>query len=161
MLKIQTCISGYPQLHIALIRDTGTIEDFTTDGERNETFPKLPKRKYSDDYPDNICCKDFDYIPYNIFGVYHNREMHFLTCNPKAVVTKYHIDSNRIEKLPHSKIPHDHLFTDVKGFQVGKYFWIIGGMIPPDNQWAPMNFNKGWSIIQLWLISGHHLCRQA
>ena len=68
--------------------------------------------------------------------------MHFLTCNPKAVVTKYHIDSNRIEKLPHSKIPHDHLFTDVKGFQVGKYFWIIGGMIPPDNQWAPMNVNK-------------------
>ena len=43
------------------------------------------------------------------------------------------------DKVPDSRIPNNHFFTDVKGLQVGKYFWIFGGFVPPTNQWESMD----------------------
>ena len=44
------------------------------------------------------------------------------------------------DKVPDSRIPNNHFFADVKGLQVGKYFWIFGGFVPPNNQWESMDF---------------------
>ena len=74
--------------------------------------------------------------------MYHDKFLYFLTCNPKEGVTKYNIDKHRKEKVPDSKIPNNHLFTDVKGLQVGKYFWIFGGIVPSTNQWESINFQQ-------------------
>ena len=90
---------GYPQLHIAIVSATGIIDDYTQDGEKNRTFPRFQNKRYSDHYPNNNCCKGFSSIPYNIFGVYHDRVLYFLTCNPKEGVTKYNIDNHHKEKV--------------------------------------------------------------
>ena len=46
------------------------------------------------------------------------------------------------DKVPDSRIPNNPFFTDVKGLQVGKYFWIFGGFVPSTNKWESMDINE-------------------
>ena len=103
-----------------MITNSGLIEDYTNDGEKNRTFPHLKQTYYEDFFPGA-----FKSMPYDIFGVYHNNFLHFLSCDTEKSVKIYHIDNHRMESIPDSKIPNVHLLN-VKGLQVGKYFWIYG-----------------------------------
>ena len=117
-----------------MITNSGFIEDYTNDGEKNRTFPNLKQTYYSDYFPG---VKAFKSIPYDIFGVYHNNFLHFISCDTEKSVKIYHIDNHRMESIPDSKIPNVHLLN-VKGLQVGKYFWIFGGIIPLTSKWQPI-----------------------
>ena len=112
-----------------MITNSGIIEDYTSDGEKNRTFPQLPSSQISDDFPGK---QGFYSIHYNIFGVYHNNGLHFLTCDPSTSVKIYHIDNHRMENVPDSKIPHLHLLN-VKGKTIHNRF---AEKIHPDG--------KGW-----------------
>ena len=87
-----------------MITNSGLIEDYTTDGVKNRTFPKLQKTHYSYDSSD-VKGSTYSTIPYNIYGVYFSSVLHFISCDPHASVKIYHIDNDRMESIPDSKIP--------------------------------------------------------
>ena len=109
---------------MAIISDVGLIKDFTIDGSKNNTFPKLPMKQQNPGTHGTI------EESYKYFGVYHNKSLHYLSCNVDAYVTKHIIDegSKSHRKIPNSKIPNMHAGShNVQGIRVGKYFWIMGG----------------------------------
>jgi hypothetical protein len=75
------------------------INDFTIDGEKNATFPKLPMKQESIINP----AASFDY-----FGVYHKNFLYYLSNNVDAFVIRHEIDkgSKSHIEIPSSKIPN-------------------------------------------------------
>ena len=41
---------GFPQWHVAMVRQDGTIKAFPMDGLEYSLFPKLPKKKFGNYY---------------------------------------------------------------------------------------------------------------
>ena len=82
------------------------IEDFTIDGKKNVTFPKLPTKKHLFDQ------QNFANPPaaYDYFGVYHKKFIYYLSNNVDASVIRHEIDkgSKSHSELPGSKIPNSH-----------------------------------------------------
>ena len=76
-----------------MITNSGLIEDYTNDGEKNRTFPHLKQTYYTNYFPG---VKGFKSVPYNNFGVYYNNFLHFLSCDTEKSVKIYHIDNKRI-----------------------------------------------------------------
>ena len=72
---------------MALISDFGNITDFTISGIKNNTFPKFLKTTDEEVY--------FGTSRYAYFGVYHDKSIYFLPCNPDLLVTKYDVDENK------------------------------------------------------------------
>ena len=102
---------------MALISDFGNITDFTIEGIENNTFPKLPEKTNEEVH--------FGTSRYAYFGVYHDKYIYFLPCNPDLLVTKYDIDENKHRLVPNSLVPNHHVTQTVKGLRVGNYFWIL------------------------------------
>ena len=78
---------------MALVSDFGIVNDFTIDGSKNETFPKLPKK---------ICPFLFARYKYPYFGVYSNNSIFFLSCSPNTLVTEYKINEDNHGTIPKS-----------------------------------------------------------
>ena len=109
---------GFPKLQMALISDIGNITDFTMGGINNDnTFPQLPKKTNEEVY--------FGTAIYDYFGVYHDKSIYFLPCNPDLLVTKYDVDENKHSTVPNSFALNHHVGEKVKGLRVGNYFWIM------------------------------------
>ena len=102
---------------MALISDFGNITDFTIAGINNNTIPKLPKTTNEAVY---LGTEIYDY-----FGVYHDKYIYFLPCNPDLLVTKYDVDENKHSTVPNSLALNHHVGKIVKGLRVGNYFWIM------------------------------------
>ena len=79
------------------------IEDFTIDGKKNVTFPKLPMKKHLFEQHE---------AGYDYFGVYHKKFLYYLSNNVDASVIRHEIDkgSKSHIEIPGSKIPNSHLF---------------------------------------------------
>ena len=108
---------GFPKLHMALISDFGNITDFTMDGIKNDTFFQLPQKTNEEVF--------FGTSRYAYFGVYHDKYIYFLPCNPDLLVTKYDIDEKKHRSVPNSLVPNHHVGEIVKGLRVGNYFWLM------------------------------------
>ena len=102
---------------MALISDFGNITDFTIGEIKNNTFPKLPKTTNEAVY---LGTEIYDY-----FGVYHDKYIYFLPCNPDLLVTKYNVDENKHSTVQNSLALNHHVGEIVKGLRVGNYFWIM------------------------------------
>ena len=91
------------------------IEDFTIDGKKNVTFPKLPMKK-------DIIEQQHGFNPVaanDYFGVYHKKSLYYLSNNVDASVIRHGIDkgSKSHIEIPGSKIPNSHflgMFNVVK-----------------------------------------------
>ena len=92
---------------MALISDFGNITDFTMGGIKNNTFPKLPKKTNEEVY--------FGTKAYDYFGVYHDKFIYFLPCNPNQLVTKYEVDENKHSTVPNSFPLNNYIGQTVKG----------------------------------------------
>ena len=97
-------VIGFPKLHIALISDFGFIEDFTIDGKKNVTFPKLPMKRDLFVQQNVVNPK----ASYDYFGVYHRNSLYYLSNNIDANVIRHEVDkgSKSHFKIPGSKIPN-------------------------------------------------------
>ena len=102
---------------MALICDFGNITDFTIEGIKNNTFLQLPKTTNEEVF--------FGTSRYAYFGVYHDKSIYFLPCNPDLLVTKYDVDENKHSTVPNSFALNHHVGEKVKGLRVGNYFWIM------------------------------------
>ena len=103
---------------MALISDFGNITDFTIGGiNNNNTFPQLPKKTNEKVY--------YGTDIYDYFGVYHDKSIFFLPCNPDLLVTKFDVDENKHSTVPNSLAINHHVGEKVKGLRVGNYFWIM------------------------------------
>ena len=117
---------------MALISDFGNITDFTIGGIKNNTFPQLPKKTNEAVY--------FGTSIYDYFGVYHDKSIYFLPCNPDLLVTKYDVDENNHRTVPNSFALNHHVGDHVKGLRVGNYFWI---MINRINEYSKSPLHSG------------------
>ena len=115
---------GFPILHLAILTDTGLLDDFSIEGKKNRTFLKLQEEKTKDSAGSHIALP-----PYAKFAFYYKSSIYFLTCNPDGLVIKYNIDDNSHRTIPDSLIPNLQLIY-AKGIQVGNYFWIFDGTGP-------------------------------
>ena len=80
------------------------IEDFTIDGKKNVTFPKLPMKKdlfEQENLVHPTAANDY-------FGVYHKNFLYYLSNNLDASVIRHEIDkgSKSHIEIPGSKIPN-------------------------------------------------------
>ena len=126
---------------MALISDFGNITDFTIGGIKNNTFPQLPKKTNEAVY--------FGTSIYDYFGVYHDKSIYFLPCNPDLLVTKYDVDENKHSTVPNSLALNHHVGEIVKGLRVGNYFWI---MINRINEYSNSPLHSGKIIFQTFSI---------
>ena len=117
---------------MALISDFGNITDFTIGRIKYNTFPQLPKKTNEAVY--------FGTSIYDYFGVYHDKSIYFLPCNPDMLVTKYDVDENKHSTVPNSFALNHHVGDHVKGLRVGNYFWI---MINRINEYSKSPLHSG------------------
>ena len=117
---------------MALISDFGNITDFTIGGIKNNTFLQLPKTTNEAVYMGTSI--------YDYFGVYHDKSIYFLPCNPDLLVTKYDVDENKHSTVPNSFALNHHVGDHVKGLRVGNYFWI---MINRINEYSKSPLHSG------------------
>ena len=99
-------VIGFPKLHLALISAFGFIEDFTIDGKKNVTFPKLPMK--NDLFSQQNVANPAGVQDY--FGIYHKKFLYYLSNNVDASVIRHEIDkgSKSHIEVPGSKIPNSH-----------------------------------------------------
>ena len=160
------------------------IEDFTIDGKKNETFPKLPMKK-----------EHYSEVAYEYFGVYHKKFLYYLSNNIDASVIRHEIDkgSKSHMEIPGSKIPNNHLLGmynvvkllgsnvialsgkctcvkcdnshfiflsmigSVQGVRLGNLFWVLGGFKSNSlawDTWIPQEKTSIWTIKKEKWIQG-------
>ena len=117
-------------MHVALISPEGFIEDFTIEGMKNDSFPKLSKTKFNK----HICYfQDIYYygIEFQWLGFFFENYLNYVPCNPKLHVIKHVVDKgkNSHQEIPNSGILNLHLGGPIFGIHVGYYFWVIGGTV--------------------------------
>ena len=128
---------------MARILDSGIIYDFAIDGIKNEIFPKLPEKA---DITYGLATTTFDY-----FGVFYNKSMYYLSCNPNIDVTEQYMDSPKLyqRRISNTKIPNLHFGLKVEGLRIGNFFWIMGGT----SQWEDFQGLDITSKTSLWVIN--------
>ena len=117
-------------MHVALISSAGFIEDFTIEGLKNDSFPKLSKTEFNKD----ICYFQVSYyheVQFQWLGFFYKDSLNYVPCNPKLYVIKHLVDEgkNSHHEIPNSRIPNLHLGGEIFGIHVGYYFWVIGGTV--------------------------------
>ena len=98
-----------------MISDHGLIEDFTIDGNINNSFPQLPKKREVSSF------QQWESALYFYFGVYDEKFLYYISCDVEAFVIRHEIDGgpqSHIE-IPGSKIPNVH---QVAGLGTLPYF---------------------------------------
>ena len=125
---MESIISGFPTQHVAFISPNGLIDDFTIEGHKNDTFPKLRKTTMSND----ICSVDLYHLsPFKWFGFYDRNFFYYVPCNPKLLLIKHDVDKGKSGHItiPNSNIINLHYGGGVMGIHIGNYFWVLGGDI--------------------------------
>ena len=126
---LENVFLGFPTSHVAFISSEGIIDDFSVQGVKNTSFPKISMGSFE---AAQVCYDEItkpgigEHTQFNMFGFGEQRYLYIIQTNLNADVIKVKVDDgkNGHIRIPDSKIPNLHSANTVEPglWKLGKSF---------------------------------------